>query len=76
MDPIFDFRNKLLSKICNALQLTDTQFGLAKISYNDIGDWLGGTTVSTAFTREYFPRARWRFRPPSDLAVGWSTISI
>jgi hypothetical protein len=42
VDLIFDFREKLLTKICNALQLTDSQFGLAERSNNAVGEWLGG----------------------------------
>jgi hypothetical protein len=42
VDLIFDFRKSLLTKICNALQLTSTQFKVAETSYTAVGNWLGG----------------------------------
>jgi hypothetical protein len=41
VDLIFDFRNSLLTKICNALQLTGTQFTAAESAYMAVGKLLG-----------------------------------
>jgi hypothetical protein len=56
VDLIFDFRNNLLTKICNALQLTDTQFTVAESSYRTVGKWLGGDDRFDGLNPRIYPQ--------------------
>jgi len=65
----------VLERLCQGLELTDSQFELAKARYEAVGSWLAGAEEKLIRTVLIYPRAPPQSGRPSSRSGALSTTS-